>query len=272
MDFVPSTFVCPPSSAKYHFITFGGNTQRYHNAVMRICKQAPLLRIFDTIKGYTEKYLQQDTDFWKKHHHFIENNPRGYGYWIWKSYIVKKRLEEIDDNDVIVYVDAGCELNVNGSSRMYEYIQKTNETDTGIVGFQMPGLNEKTWTKMDVLTRLNATEFADTPQIFSTAIIIRKCAKSVEIMNEWYKTCSEYSMITDAPSTVPNHPSFRDHRHDQSVLSILLKKHKCQLFNDETYFYDEINKVHKWFTHGIRYPIWTLRNRNSDLSKSIVYK
>ncbi len=32
--------------------------------------------------------------FWKKHGTFIESNPRGYGYWLWKPFIIKETLQQ----------------------------------------------------------------------------------------------------------------------------------------------------------------------------------
>ena len=40
------------------FITFGGPTANYHNAVKRICNQASTLDVFDHIIGYTDKDLK----------------------------------------------------------------------------------------------------------------------------------------------------------------------------------------------------------------------
>lgn len=75
------------------FLSFGGQTKRFHNNVDRICKEAAAFNIFNNIVGLKEDYLQNDPDFWGLHHNFIENNVRGCGYWLWKPYIVKKQLE-----------------------------------------------------------------------------------------------------------------------------------------------------------------------------------
>ena len=32
-------------------------------------------------------------EFWNVHKGFIESRPRGYGYWIWKSYLTLKTLD-----------------------------------------------------------------------------------------------------------------------------------------------------------------------------------
>ena len=45
-----------PNSKKV-FLSFGGPTENYHNAVKRIANEAKDLEIFDTIIPYTEKEL-----------------------------------------------------------------------------------------------------------------------------------------------------------------------------------------------------------------------
>lgn len=61
------------------FITFGGPSENYHNAVTRICSEARSTNIFNNIIGYTENDLISDTPFWDKHGDFISNHKRGMG-------------------------------------------------------------------------------------------------------------------------------------------------------------------------------------------------
>ncbi len=89
-------------------------TKNYHDSVERICKQAKKMEVFDEIIGLTEKDLQNDENFWLKHNNFIESNLKGYGYWIWKPYIIMKTLEKMNNNDILLYLDCGCELNYLG--------------------------------------------------------------------------------------------------------------------------------------------------------------
>jgi len=64
------------------FITFGAGNTNYYDACNRLVKQANNLSIFDKIISYTDDYLKNDNIFWTQHKNFIENNKRGYGYWI----------------------------------------------------------------------------------------------------------------------------------------------------------------------------------------------
>ena len=70
----------------------------------------PLLNIFDKIIGYTTIYLVNDKKFWNEHGDFIKKNPRGFGYWIWKPYLIKKTLEkaQLSDKLYIEFSESPC--------------------------------------------------------------------------------------------------------------------------------------------------------------------
>lgn len=212
------------------FISFGGPSDAYHAALNRICDQARSCKIFDKVIGYTEKDLQNDVKFWKKHKNFIESNPKGYGYWIWKSYINYKTIEEVaDEDDIIVYADAGCELQVNNVERLKYYIgivkNKTMDfNELGIVAFNGFFLEQK-YTKMDTIVSIYRGNYDifESPQIVATAFVYKKCQNTENIMSMWYQKSCVYHLIDDSPSTFENDPSFKEHRHDQSIFSLVFK-------------------------------------------------
>ena len=216
---------------KYHlymqiiFVTFGGPTENYHGAVTRICEQASNFNIFDKIIGYTDLDLKNDTEFWSQHGSFMEQNKRGYGYWLWKSYLNYKTLSQVGEGDIIIYADAGCELRPQYAERMREYIELAKQSPHGIVNFCLNGFGEKHWTKRDVFHQLDCTEFIeDNYQIVATSFIYRKCANTDAIMKKWYESCCNYKLLNDSPSSMPNDETFIENRHDQSIFSLLLKK------------------------------------------------
>lgn len=89
-----------------NFITFGSHGS-YIDAVNRLVSQANNLNIFTEIKGYTAEHLQGDEYFLNKHGNFINNNRRGFGYWIWKPYIIEQQMNKMEDGDVLFYIDVG---------------------------------------------------------------------------------------------------------------------------------------------------------------------
>ena len=245
------------------FITFGGPTPNFHKRVNEICIQASLIPSFFTeIKGFTDKDLKNDTYFWKKHGQFINSNLRGYGYWLWKPYLIKKMMDLMNDNDIIIYADAGCHLNLNKLSiqRLTEYISMIDNSPLGIISFQMQHLPEYKYTKLQTIN-----EILDLPssiknsiieggQCMASVIILRKTQHTIDLINKWLSYSETYNLINDTKSYV-EHFNFIDHRHDQSIYSLLVKKYGTILINDETYFEPNWNKG------GKNYPFWVIRNR-----------
>ena len=208
---------------KTKFITFGAGGQHYTDACNRLVEQANSTELFNTTQIFSDVDLRSDTDFWTKHGDFITKNRRGYGYWIWKSYLIKKTMETMNDGDILLYLDCGCEIdkrNKAAISTFFEYV-KTDliiATQTQI---------EKFWDKMDLVLYLdmNKPKYLDTPQRQGGAVLYYVCDKTREFVNMWYTTCCDYHMIDDTPSVAANIPGFRQYRHDQSVFSLLTKKY-----------------------------------------------
>lgn len=234
------------------FLTFGGPIIKYHKACFRICKQAVGMRVFDQVIGRTEVDLKQDNEFWRKHQAFIENNKKGYGYWIWKSYIIKKQLEMMQDNDVLLYADSGCVLNINGLLRLNEYFNMIqNSEKNNIICFQL-NLIEKHWTKMDIAVYLKSIKHMHSKMIIATSFIIKKNKNTTDFVNKWYDCCCQYNLINDSPSKYPNYNSFVENRHDQSIFSLLVKNEgNAIILDDETYFHD--------WKNGLKFPIHARR-------------
>lgn len=237
-----------------HFITFGSSG--YELAIKRICLEAGKFEIFDSITGYNHSNAF-DTDFKNNHMDFIATNRRLYGYGIWKPYIVLKELNKMKDGDILLYCDAGCELKNTGKKRMLEYINMVKESKVGILGFQLKHL-ERCWTKMDLIKHLNTFEELNTAQVLSGIFFVRKCDTSVNLFKKWYEISHNYHLIDDSPSIIPNHSEFKEHRHDQSVFSLLCKTMGASYIPDETYI-EENNKV-IWKPEM---PIWASRRRHS---------
>jgi len=241
---------------KIYFITFGAGDINYFEAVSRIVSQAKKLGIFDKIIGYTTIYLVNDKKFWNAHGDFIKNNPRGFGYWIWKPYLIKKTLELLDTGDILVYLDCGCEIDYRNKKQILELLEivKKDKLIGSMAGGRNSFLPEKDWTKMDTFIALDALDpkYTDTGQRQGGALIILKCNETVKLVDEWYKYMSynNYHLIDDSPSKAKNFDSFKENRHDQPIFSILTKKYN--LFS----------------SHSISPAIYLSRNRTG---KSKIY-
>jgi hypothetical protein len=188
-------------------------------------------------------------DFWVKHGNFIENNKRGYGYWLWKPYLIKSELDKMKENDILIYCDSGCQVNEQGKRRLHEYVDMLNTCDYGVLSFQLEFL-EPLYTKSKVFETL---EFDNRTvlQCMATVIILKKNVHSTNIIDEWYTNCENYSLINDDHDKEDDR--FIVHRHDQSILSVIVNKRGSLKLTDETYFSN--------WNDGTNYPFLAKRLR-----------
>ena len=239
------------------FLTFG--CEKYYNQVARISSEANKLKCFDDIISLTDKDLLIDSNFNYLHRDFFTHDKfcRGFGYWLWKPYIIKERLLKMKDDDILVYVDSGSVINENGRKRIFEYIEMLNlDGNHGVLSFQMCHLPEIKYTKRALLSYLE-TNLDDmrSGQFMATVIIIKKNLHSMHIMNEWYRIASINELINDDKGSEEEYKFFQDHRHDQSIYSLLVKKYGSIKIPDETYFAPD-------WSNGKYYPFWATRIRN----------
>jgi hypothetical protein len=208
-----------------HFITFAGGESNYYDAATRLVRQAQNINLFDTARAFTAEDLQSDPDFWSRHSEFVTNHPRGYGYWLWKPYIIRKTMATLQDGDILVYLDAGCEIGPHKYDTLKMHLE-TGAKDDYILR-SLHG-DENTHTKMDLFIKMGMLDdkYVYDYQYQGGAVIIYVCSKTREFYNEMYDICCEYSNIDDSPSQSPNLSCFVEHRHDQSVFSLLTKKYQ----------------------------------------------
>ena len=208
---------------KKYFITFGAGSINYIEAGNRLLRQATNLNLFDKTIFYTDMYLKTDKDFWDKHGTFIENNKRGYGYWLWKPYLIKKTMDQMDNNDILVYLDCGCEIDIRKKELIHNYFEIVKK-DCIIGSFTTI---ERDWNKMDLILELDMVndKYLKTSQHEAGALMFLVCNRTRELVNQWYDIACNYHFIDDTASKNQNFPSFKEHRHDQSIFSLLTKKY-----------------------------------------------
>ena len=119
----------------------------------------------------------------------------------------------------------------------------------------MNHLSEIHYTKQilfDYLSTSNNDQLSG--QCMATIIMLKKNKHSVFIINEWYRISSLYYLLNDEHNDNNNNNNVK-HRHDQSILSLLVKKYGSIKIEDETFFYP------LWEKTGIKYPFWATRKR-----------
>lgn len=162
-----------------------------------------------------------DKRFFKKNKEILLH-ARGAGYWLWKPYIIRHMLEfygDTDESTIIVYTDAGI-LFENDISNLILAM----DGDIMLFGNRW---KHGDWCKMDCLEAMgcNKPEFTEHEQLQASCIIVKNTATAREFIDEWLTWCQVPGMIDDSPSIMPNLQGFREHRHDQAILTNLALLH-----------------------------------------------
>lgn len=187
---------------------------------------------FKVIK-FTDKKLKK-TDFYTENR-FILDQKRGGGYWLWKPYILLKTLEKIKEGDFIIYCDSDAVL-INSLDILFRLC----ENNKGIMIFDNSIHTNKTWTKRDcfILMDADTAEYHNAGQAMGGFLVFQKNDLSKSFIQDWLNYSCDYRILTDAENEMgkPNLPEFKEHRHDQSILSILSVKYGLTLFRDPSQF------------------------------------
>jgi hypothetical protein len=224
------------------------------------------MHIYDQIIVYNEHDLNEDFRNYFKD----KLNGRGFGYWVWKPQIILQTLEKMEEGDILQYTDAGCHLNKRGIKRLHEYFELTDLSETGILAFQSKApddknlekgleLLEKHWTKGDVFDYFGAREDAkiyNTEQIGAGILFVKKTNESLQTIQKWLQACyDDFSLADDTPSKSPNFPGFIENRHDQSILSIIVKINNIPTVSCSEYWQPDFKKLKN-------YPVLCLRDKD----------
>lgn len=135
-------------------------------------------------------------------------------------------MRQINDDDILLYVDLGCEFDAQGAKKLLETLQGLKSSD--MIGFAL-GAIERQYTKGDIFRYFgveNDARFAESSQICGTIIFMKKSTKTLQIIDEWLNILkNHFDLIDDSPSQTPNLQGFIQNRHDQSIWSMLNKKY-----------------------------------------------
>lgn len=186
----------------------------------------------DKVFSYSPKDL--DADFRQKNSTIL-SQKRGNGYWLWKPYVILKTLREMREGDYLVYLDAGA-FYINNVRWLIAEMEKDEQE---IMSFELP-FKEKCYTKRDafILLQCDEKKYTESNQRMATMIVLKKSEDTLNFVKEWLYYGQKGEIITDMQnqSGYENDSRFIDHRHDQSIFSLLCKKHDIKAYRDPSQF------------------------------------
>jgi hypothetical protein len=219
---------------KINFITFANKN---YMKTDRIAKQAHEFGMFDKIIEMNEDNIQ---DFIEKHKQFINTNKAGFGFWIWKPKIIYDILQNLPDNEILIYGDAGIYINKNGKERFKFYIEKLKDFD--MVTFSLGDeYKSQQYVKNDAIMSFYP-EFINewTNCCYAGLMIIKKNENTVNLIKDWLQLCENYKFLDKSPSI-----KYKDNKYycgndcDNGLFNLCLAKYKINypIYPDEVNLY-----------------------------------
>lgn len=213
------------SNAEIRMLSFADSRMRF--ALDRIGKQAEELKLFDRILLCDENDLE--AEFRSRWAEKLRRGVRGFGYWCWKPHLIRRELASMPEGGILFYCDAGCHLNPRGRERFLAYLSELEKSPAGVLAFTVDDVQQDyRWTKGDALDYFHCRERRDithTPSVSATHVFFRHCPQAMAFLDAWNAAWeSDFSLIDDTPSRRPSLPGFEEHRHDQSLFSLLYKR------------------------------------------------
>ncbi|UDL91097.1 hypothetical protein LGH82_07440 [Mesorhizobium sp. PAMC28654] len=173
----------------------------------------------------------------RQKHPSIMAEPRGAGYWLWKPSIILDVLNSVPDGTAVLYTDVAITFVADPAPLML----LTKEHPVCL--FKMSGpMLQGTWTKRDCFVEMSADtdEFWSMPQLWAGMQLYRAGPEARRFVSLLAEAMASETRLTDKPNVhgLPNLPDFVEHRHDQSVLTILARQQGAAIFRDPSQCWD----------------------------------
>lgn len=218
----------------------------FANDSHKICRDT----LVDELKkiGYNNVITYDENDIsnqFKIKNSKLFSYKRGFGYWVWKPYFIKKTLEELNDDEILVYIDS-TDL---PKSKFFDLLSNHFKTNDILLFNNIRHEKHDTWTKKDcfVLMDCDHDKYHNRVQLEAGVIGMKKTDFNIKLVTEWLNYCTNLNIVTDLPNICnkPNHKHFIEHRHDQSILTNLSIKYDIQPI-------DSSNELIEYNFHGLQ--------------------
>ena len=189
---------------------------------------------FDKYIAYSPRDI--DANFRRKNQHLLKMSwgakGWGSGNYLWKPYIVRKALLTLKPEDILVYCDAGM-LFLRSIDPAMEMMRQKKQDVIHFYKFNL--VKETHQTKRDafILMNCDSPRYVDTLAKTAMCFFLRRTSFTERFVEEWLHYAQDQRIISDMPNQCgkPDYDAFFAHKHDQSILSLLTKKHDIPAYN-----------------------------------------
>lgn len=186
-------------------------------------------RLFTSAKPYGFDEYQMYDDVWlrQSRHCTSESirviNEPSFG-WMFKPAAIAAALSTMSDGDLLMWMDSN-DILVGDPSALFSYV---NSYWPGIYCHEHGHTDfpNKEWTHRDMFVRMKCDEekYWNARQVQVDFMVFRKCPFVTAFVSEWLSYASDYSTMI-GEGKYENLPEFKDHRHEQSIFTLLKVKY-----------------------------------------------
>lgn len=245
------------------FLTFAGGNYAWRATGRRILRQATTSMYFSSAELRGPEDPERSKIFGE-----LTLSSRGYGHWRWKPQIVYQKLQALPKSiPGLWYIDAGCTIFTSSTARtrMREYLDFGLQNGVGTF-FQLPNTySDLSYTKN--LTHMAipiSQDLQSAGQVQATAFFISNTKEGLSLARKWADLSMQVELFDDSSNIpTPSCPKnlYMDHRHDQSVLSLLVKSGQIPLLPDELNL-DRSTTLQQASDQGVKVPILATRHKS----------
>jgi hypothetical protein len=170
------------------------------------------------------------TDFYREHQYLLDRQPAG-GHGLWKPYYILELFKQIDEGDIVFYLDADIGF-IGDPQPLFDICVQNN--GIFLIALRESDRKNRYHVKRDCFhfMECDTVYFHDGPHTPSGFQMYQKNARAVAFVEELLHYMVQRPIISREPSICgkPELDGFILHRTDQAVLSLLRLKHGIEGF------------------------------------------
>jgi hypothetical protein len=229
-----------------YLVTMGGYEQgenRHNNLGIHRDYTAEAMRLFESASPYLFDCRLYDND-WIKNSEYYEPHKRvlsepSFG-WMFKPLCIYDVMKDCDDGDVVIWCDSN-HIFISDPEPIIKIARMHQIFTHGHVQYY---LNNQ-WTHKDMFVRMGCDELrywkSHHVQVNILAFLVNDFTRM--FVKEWFDYAGDYETMIE--NKMENLPGFSEHRHEQSIFSILIKKYDVPYCDDPTDIIRELNGINK---------------------------
>jgi hypothetical protein len=188
-------------------------------------RQANESGYFETVSVYSNEHI---VELVKARKFFFKLwGARGFGFWIWKPYVLLQKLSEIPENEYLIYLDQGFHIQTSGQKKLDEYIDTVESTGSW-AGVFSAGENYRPefFVRQQSVKRHNPNFYSGDfgEYVYAGALIIRNEDRARNALEEWRQMCEGTRLWAPIPISLGQRREFIGQDGDNGYLPVVLDK------------------------------------------------